>query len=101
MAEVIWTESALNALDEIGDYIALDNYDAACRLIRRVFDKVDLLQEIPELGSVPRDLRNTPYRRLIIKPVNVYYRTEADKVVTIFIERGERDFRLSRITECK
>ena len=98
MAEVIWTESALNALDEIGDYIALDNYDAACRLIRRVFDKVDLLQEIPELGSVPRDLRNTPYRRLIIKPVNVYYRTEADKVVIIFVERGERDFRLSRIT---
>ena len=25
MAEVVWAEPALNALDEIADYIALDN----------------------------------------------------------------------------
>lgn len=101
MAEVIWTEPALNALDAIGDYIAIDNHDAACRLIRRVFGKVDLLEKNPELGSIPRELKNTPYRRLTIKPVNVYYRTEGGNVVIIFVERGERDFRLSRISKSK
>jgi toxin ParE1/3/4 len=45
MAEVIWTEPALNALDEIADHIALDNYDAACRLVSKVFEKVELLEE--------------------------------------------------------
>jgi len=101
MAGVIWTESALNALDEIGDYIALENYDAACRLVRRVFDKVDLLEENPERGGIPRELKKTRYRRLIIKPVNVYYRTEGGKAVIIFVERSERDFCLSRITKRK
>lgn len=95
MAEVIWTEPALNALDEIGDHIALDNYDAACRLIKRVFAKVDLLEENPLLGNVPRDLKNTQYRRLVIKPICVYYRVEGVKVIIIFVERGERDFDLS------
>lgn len=99
MAEVIWTEPALNALDEIGDHIALDNYDAACRLIKRVFAKVDLLEENPSLGNIPKDLRNTQYRRLVVKPVYVYYKTEGAKEVIIFVERSERDFEVSRLSK--
>jgi len=74
MAEVIWTEPAINALDEIADHISLDDYDAACRLVRKVFEKVDLLEENPSLGNIPKTLRSTPYRRLVIKP----YRQTAD-----------------------
>jgi len=33
MAEVIWTEPALGDLDAIADYIALENPDAARRLV--------------------------------------------------------------------
>ena len=33
MAEVIWAEPALNDLDAIADYIALDNPEAARRLV--------------------------------------------------------------------
>jgi len=96
MAEVIWTETALNALDEIADYIALDNYDAACKLVRKVFEKSELLAENPLLGSVPRELRHTPYRRILIKPACMYYRAEGDDVVIIFIDRAEREFDISR-----
>lgn len=99
MAEVVWTEPALNALDEIGDYIALDDHDAACRLIRKVFAKIDRLEENPTLGSKPKELKNTPYRRIVIHSINIYYRVEASKVVVIFVERSERDFKLSRITK--
>ena len=98
MAEVIWTETALQTLDEIADYIALDNYEAACRLVQKVFDKVDLLEESPTIGTITRELRGTPYRRLVIKPVYVYYRTEGKKVVIVFVDRNERDFMLSRFT---
>jgi toxin ParE1/3/4 len=81
MAEVIWTEPALNALDEIADHIALDDYDAACRLISKVFEKVELLEENPSLGNIPKDLRHTPYRRLAIKPIYVYYRSEGKDII--------------------
>lgn len=98
MAEVIWTEPALNALDEIADHIALDDYDAACRLMRKVFDKVDLLKKNPNLGNIPKDLRSTPYRRLVIKPAYVYYRVEGAEIIITFVERTERDFEISRFS---
>lgn len=36
MAEVVWAEPALSDLDAIADHIALDNPDAARRLVRRM-----------------------------------------------------------------
>jgi len=98
MAEVIWTEPALNALDEIADYIALDDYDAACRLVRKVFEKVGLLEKNPTLGKIPKELRSTPYRRLVIKPAYVYYRVEGGRVIIVFVERNERGFEISRFS---
>jgi len=98
MAKVIWTEPALNALDEIADHITLDDYDAACRLVRRVFEKVELLEGNSKLGKIPRELRHTPYRRLLVKPVYIYYRLEHDDIVIIFVDRSERDFDISRFS---
>jgi len=37
MAQVIWTEPALSDLNEIADYIALDKFSAAQRLIQQIF----------------------------------------------------------------
>lgn len=99
MADVIWTEPALSDLDAIGDYISLDNFEAAKKLVSKVFDKVDLLQNTPSLGRVPRDLKDTPYRKLIINPIYVYYRVEGSKVIIIHIARAERNFDISRITD--
>ena len=40
MARIIWTEPALQDLDEIADYISLDKPNAARRLVQRVFERV-------------------------------------------------------------
>ena len=96
MAQVIWTEPALNALDEIADYIALDDDNAASRLVQKVFKKVDLLEANAELGNIPKELRSTPYRRLVINPVYVYYRVEDDTAIIIFVDRAEREFEIPR-----
>ncbi|MGJ3244232.1 MAG: type II toxin-antitoxin system RelE/ParE family toxin [Opitutales bacterium] len=98
MAEIIWTEPALADLDAIGDYIALDDDEAARRLIGKVFERVDLLEEHPLLGRVPRDLRNTPYRKLIVNPVYAYYRIEGHKVIIVHVSRAERAFDPSRLS---
>ena len=47
MAEVVWAEPALNNLDAIADYIALDNPEAARRLVKKIFQHVDHLQSHP------------------------------------------------------
>lgn len=43
MAQVIWTEPALHELDEIADYISLDDSNSAKNLVQEVFQKVKRL----------------------------------------------------------
>ena len=99
MAQVVWAEPALQDLDAIADYIALDDSTAATRLVRKVFEKVDQLIKFPETGTRPRELKGTPYRKLTIRPVLVYYRIEGRKVIIVHVVRGERKFSLRRIEE--
>lgn len=99
MAQVVWAEPAFQDLDAIADYIALDDPSAAIRLIRKVFDKVDQLIKFPETGTRPRELKGTPYLKLTVRPVLIYYRIEGRKVIIVHVVRGERKFSLKRIED--
>lgn len=95
MAEIIWTETALDELAAIGAYIALDKPEAAKRLVQRVFVRVDLLAWFPLSGGKPRELSSTPHRVLAIQPLRLFYRLEADKIYIVYVMRGERRLRIS------
>jgi plasmid stabilization system protein ParE len=99
MAQVIWAEPALQDLDAIADYIALDDPTAATRLVRKVFEKVDQLIEFPETGTRPKELKGTPYRKLTVIPILIYYKIEGRKVIVVHVVRGERKFSLKRIED--
>ena len=99
MARVIWAETALRDLESIAEYIDLDDPEAAKRIVRRVFEKTDRLESFPESGTKPKVLKGTPYRRLISKPVLVYYRIEGGIAFIVHVVKEERKFDLSRIVE--
>ncbi len=50
MAKVNWTAEAVRWLQDIRDYIAQDDPDAALRVVRGIYDKVQLLRRFPEIG---------------------------------------------------
>lgn len=50
MAQIIWTEPALQELDETADYISLDNPTAAKKLVREAFRRIDYLAHYPQNG---------------------------------------------------
>ena len=93
MARLIWTESALLDLDEIAEYIALDNFSAAQRLVEKVFERVELLDSFPESGRRPPELKRMPYWEIIVGPCRIFYRIEEDRVYIIYVMRGERQLR--------
>lgn len=97
MAELIWTEPALSDLEAIADYIALDNPDAARRLVQQVFQHVEQLAEHPESGSRPRELRGSRYRQIVEPPCRVFYRYDGRRVFILYVMRGERRLRKSQL----
>ena len=90
MARLIWTEPALLDLDEIAEYIALDDPAAASSTVQKVFDQVDRLATYPNSGKRPVELRRTPYREIIVPPCRIFYRVEDESVYILYVMRSER-----------
>jgi toxin ParE1/3/4 len=85
MARVIWTEPALQELDEIGDYISLDDPLSAIRLVRKAFKRVEQLHHHPKSGKTVEELEGSVYRELVLSPCRIFYREEGGIVYIIYI----------------
>lgn len=93
MAEIVWTQPALNELDEIAEYIAVANLVAAKKLVQTVFSKIERLEVHPESGKVPLEIPTLNYRELVIKPCRVFYKIDGNKVFILHVMRQEQDLR--------
>jgi toxin ParE1/3/4 len=86
---IVWTAPALDDLDEIADYIAVDNQQAAERLVDKVYTAVSRLTQHPNIGRKVPELPNLPYRELVVSPCRILYRLEDGKAYIVLITRGE------------
>jgi len=93
MAQVIWTEPALSDLDAIAEYIALDKPSAATNLVRKVFSNTERLEQFPDIGRKPPELKESRYLEIIVDPCRIFYRVEADKAYILYVMRSERKLR--------
>jgi toxin ParE1/3/4 len=84
MHELVWTENALQDLDDIGAFVAQDSPRAAANLVKRIATSVASLAEHPQLGRIGRD---TTTRELVVPgtPYIAAYRVRQQiEVLAIF-----------------
>lgn len=93
MAEVIWTEPALQDLDAIAEYIALDNPTAASQLVERIFAGTERLADFPQSWRAPPELPNSVYREVVVPPCRVFYREDERRIFILHVMREERQLR--------
>lgn len=99
MAQIIWTEPALLDLNAIAEYIALDKPNAASHLVQKVFLKTERLEEFPESGRKPPELKKSRYKEIIVDPCRIFYRIEKDKVYILYVMRSEKNLRKYLLSE--
>jgi plasmid stabilization system protein ParE len=90
MGQVVWAEPALNDLDAIADYIALDDPEAARRLVQKIFEHIDHLEMHPRLGSKLPELPGWRYRQIVEPPCCIFYREDSGRVLILHVMRSER-----------
>ena len=95
MARLVWTERAIADLDEIVEYIAFDNPNAARRLAMRVESHLSQLSLHPMSGPVPPEDDSGFYRQVTESPCRVIYRFDGVQVVILRILRSEQLLRPS------
>ena len=93
MAQIIWTEPALDNIEDIAEYIAIHNIQAAKALVEKIFSKVERLNEFPESGKIPVELQGFSYREIVVTPCRIFYKLEHDNVYIIYVMRQEQELR--------
>jgi toxin ParE1/3/4 len=99
MARLVWTERAIADLDEIAEYIAFDDVDAARRLSRRLENHLDQLQRHPLSGPVTPEFPEGQYRQISETPCRVIYRFDGRNVIVLRVLRSERLLRPGYLEE--
>lgn len=98
MAEIVWTDPAIADIEAIADYIALEDPDAARRVVQRVMEHVAQLADHPRSGSRVPELGRSRYRQIIEPPCRVMYRYDDAKVYILHVMRTERLLRPDRLS---
>lgn len=92
MPQIIRTASALRDLDDIWDYIAVENHqpDAADRLIDEIDEVLNLLAAQPQLGEAVDHFRRNTRRFVVRKTYLLFYDRDDDGIRLLRVLHGAR-----------
>ena len=92
--EIRYLPTAENDLDDIFDYIMMDNPSAAVSILEKFNHSISQLAFNPELGIVSKDdrLKKMGYRILIIGKYLVFYVVKANIIQIRRIIHGARQY---------
>ena len=86
MAQVRWSLTAGNDLQEIEDFIARDSILHAITFVDRIVESAETLLRTPQIGRMVPEFGLPNLRELIVRPYRVVYRLQGDvvEIVTVF-----------------
>ena len=76
MAQIVWTDEARRWLQEIYDYVAENNEEAAYRTVRAIHERAEILLGFPEIGYRFRE--HPDVRVLLYGHYRIAYVSSAD-----------------------
>ena len=87
---LLYSQRALNDLEEIIGYIAEDDADSAARFGDSLLDHLELLEKFPRIGTPIR--KKAEVRKLMHSPIVVYYQIHEDRrlVEILHLRHGAR-----------
>jgi plasmid stabilization system protein ParE len=88
MTRYILAPEALQDLQELWNYIATENLDAADRMIDTLFAAFERLAAMPGLGHRREDLTDRPLRFWTVDAYLVIYRAERTPIEIVAVTRG-------------
>jgi plasmid stabilization system protein ParE len=76
-----WSEIAIQRINEIADFIALDNPTAADNWVDEVFEKAELIRMNPKLGRKTPELDDDMRREIFHGNYRIAYRILNSKIL--------------------
>jgi plasmid stabilization system protein ParE len=94
MSEFVLHPDACADLEEIWEYIAVDNQDAADRFLEEIYQAIRALVPFPHQGHIRSDLTSRPLRFHPARDFLIAYVPTEKPLIVIAILHGRRSPRL-------
>jgi len=91
MPVYVLSPDALQDLQDIWDFVALDNANAADRLEEEFFDAFEKLARQPRMGHTREDLTNRDVRFWSTGSYLIVYREQREQLQVLGVLHGSRD----------
>lgn len=83
--KIIWSPLAISRINEIADYIAADNPDAAIKWVDEIFEKVERINDFPLSGRLVPELERKDIREILFGNYRIIYRIMKNEVSILTI----------------
>jgi len=93
MARLIWTEKAVEDLENIAEYIGTDSEYYAKDFIKRVIEQVEKLVQFPKIGRIVPEVGDENIREIIYHNYRVVYKMMKGAIYIVIISHGSYDLR--------
>lgn len=94
MSDFLLHPEALADLDEIWEFIAVDNLDAADRVLEEIREAIRALVPFPQMGHVRPDLTSRPLRFHPVRSFLIAYAPDEDPLIIIAVLHSRRNPRV-------
>ena len=94
MSRFVFHPEANSDLDEIWEYIAVENLDAADRVRQDLYQAITGLVSLPQKGHRRADLTSRPLRFVRVRDYLIAYAPEVQPLLVVAILHGRRNPRL-------
>jgi antitoxin ParD1/3/4/toxin ParE1/3/4 len=94
MNKFVLHPEAFTDLDEIWEYIAADNLDAADRVLEEIYEAIGALVRFPHQGHLRPDLTSRPLRFHVIRHYVLAYTPDEKPLAVVAILHGRHNPRV-------
>ena len=94
MSGFVLHPDALMDLQEIWEFIAAENVEAATRVLEEIYEAIRTLVEFPQMGHVRSDLTSRPLRFHPVRNFLIAYAPDEQPLLLIAVLHGRRNPRV-------
>ena len=93
MAKVIWSDHALDDIEQISEYICKDSAERASLFVSRLIDAAEQMAAFPNSGRIIPEIEKDEYRETVYGSYRIMYKVVEHGIILLAVVHGVRDWK--------
>ncbi len=93
MAKVVWSDHALDDIEQISEYISKDSPERASLFVSRLIDAAEQMAVLPYSGRIIPEVEKDEYRETVYGAYRIMYKVEEHSIILLAVVHGARDWK--------